>query len=593
MPSITFWTRLEPFTRLDDISPGLQAQVADPLWMLARQWQTGEFQAEDSGSPVQARLRLERAPLARYFAGPTGGQSSLAGRPYQSELPLEALVEREPVQSPADPRRDRRLAAEAGLYFLRLLESLAVPAAVRALFATTADYLLAPAAGDPAAGLDAHGDAYLSVMAGRVPDGFLLYTALKQSLQPAQGSLNLPPRPVIPPALRSKVLQAGQSYLSWFEGRYSTPAPGDQTWNSERLEYSFAVSASSMGGSGETALEAPEYPGGSVDWYTFDLNSSLRLGVQPADPRPEVVTRLLIPTALHFAGMASDRWWEFEDGQVNFSRVEGDPDELMRLLLVHFALVYSNDWYLLPVELSPGALYRPISLVVTDAFGESTLVPHYSALDAPRRDWRVFSLTATGSSFSTSARAAGDVLFLPPTLAAGLHGDPIEEVMILRDEMANLVWAVERLVPSLDGGTLNRYELYHQRKTERPAPSAEPAPGGELRYLLATTTPDHWIPFLPVRIDPNLPDIRLRRAAALLDEGGGQPGFTRPLGRILEPERADFSLFEEEAPRSGIRLVRQFQFTRWVDGSSVLWLARRKGPGQGESTAGLFHDQVS
>ena len=64
MPSITFWTRIEPFSRLEDIDEGLQAATHDPLWLLTRQWQTGEFVAEDAGTPVQARLR-HRALAAR------------------------------------------------------------------------------------------------------------------------------------------------------------------------------------------------------------------------------------------------------------------------------------------------------------------------------------------------------------------------------------------------------------------------------------------------------------------------------------------------------------------------------------------------
>ena len=34
----------------------LQAQIRDPLWLLARQWQVGEFAGDDAGSPVQAVL---------------------------------------------------------------------------------------------------------------------------------------------------------------------------------------------------------------------------------------------------------------------------------------------------------------------------------------------------------------------------------------------------------------------------------------------------------------------------------------------------------------------------------------------------------
>ncbi len=368
------------------------------------------------------------------------------------------------------------------------------------------------------------------------------------------------------------------------------------------MEYAFSVSAS--GSDGEVALEAEEYPGGTLDWYAFDLATGLRLGVEATDPAPEAVARTLLPSRVRYPGMAVDRWWEFEDAAVDFGRVAGDPDDLLRLLLVNFALVYGSDWYLLPVELTPGAVYRPRSLVVTDAFGERTLVRHYGALDGPPHDWRLFSLTPrAGAAFSTSAGTRGqDVLFVPPVLAAGLHGDPVEEVLFLRDELANLVWAVERLAPGLSGDAVNRVEAYRARHAAALEPDGVPvsepgtSPPEELRYLLATGTPDHWIPFLPVRIDPDLPDIRLRRAATLLEDAdggsGGLPALSRPLGRILEPERTDLSLFEEEVPRSGIRVTRAFQYARWIGGGTFLWIGRAKGPGKGESTAGLRFDQV-
>ena len=63
MASITSWTRLEPFARREDVDRGLQATVHDALWLLARQWQNGEFQGEDGGTPVQARIRVARLPI--------------------------------------------------------------------------------------------------------------------------------------------------------------------------------------------------------------------------------------------------------------------------------------------------------------------------------------------------------------------------------------------------------------------------------------------------------------------------------------------------------------------------------------------------
>jgi hypothetical protein len=571
--SITFWTRIEPHSRLDDIDVGLQARTHDPLWLLARQWQTGEFQGEDAGTPVLARLRLERSPLARFRPGPAGKP-----QPYRSDVPLETLVEREPVQRFADPRRDLRVAADAGLYFLRLLERFKVSAAGRQAFASAPRLQLPDTS---AAEDDDAGRRYLSLMRGRTPDGYRIYGAIAPTLRAAKPKL--PANPLLPAADRPKAVQAGLAFLSWFDERYSGAPAGagapsaTETWVSERLEYSFAVSAKTS--DGELALTAAEYPGGRLEWHSFDAEPALSLGVRPADPKPEPVVRTVIPAPVRYAGMAADRFWELEDGQVNLNRVEGDPDELMRLLLVEFALAYGNDWFTIPIDATPGAVFRPRSLVVTDAFGERTVVPHYTASARPQDEWRLFALGG-----------ADDALFLPPVLAASLHGEPVEEVVFVRDELTNLVWGVERLAPGIAGGALNRAENY---RGPRPDPVSQPPEGatGEARYRLATTVPDYWIPFQPQRIDPAKPDIRLLRAAALVDEAG-EPALSQPFGRILEPERTDLSLFEEEVPRGGVRVTRQFEYTRWSDGRTFLWLARRKSAGAGESSSGLRFDLV-
>jgi hypothetical protein len=71
-PSLTVWSRLEPLPTSADLRPGLQARIADPLWLLGRQWQFGELQAENGGSPVETRVRGEAVSLARFArrAGP-------------------------------------------------------------------------------------------------------------------------------------------------------------------------------------------------------------------------------------------------------------------------------------------------------------------------------------------------------------------------------------------------------------------------------------------------------------------------------------------------------------------------------------------
>src|SRR5215218_8117629 len=69
MASITSWMRLEPRSRNAEMNTSLQARIYDPLWLPARQWQLGEFQGEDNGSPVMARWRAEAARLTRYHSG--------------------------------------------------------------------------------------------------------------------------------------------------------------------------------------------------------------------------------------------------------------------------------------------------------------------------------------------------------------------------------------------------------------------------------------------------------------------------------------------------------------------------------------------
>ena len=64
------WTRLEPVTATGDPRPGLEARVHDPLWLLARQWQLGEFAGEDAGTPLTVRVVTNTTKVDRDEAEP-------------------------------------------------------------------------------------------------------------------------------------------------------------------------------------------------------------------------------------------------------------------------------------------------------------------------------------------------------------------------------------------------------------------------------------------------------------------------------------------------------------------------------------------
>jgi hypothetical protein len=73
----------------------------------------------------------------------------------------------------------------------------------------------------------------------------------------------------------------------------------------------------------------------------------------------------------------------------------------------------------------------------------------------------------------------------------------------------------------------------------------------------------------------------------------GVPQFSRAKGRILTPNPGRrLDLYEEEIPREGVRVTRSYQYTRWLDGATLLWVGRRKEIGRGDGSSGLFFDTL-
>jgi hypothetical protein len=95
-PEQPLWTRVEPYSRDPSLQHGLNAEVHDPLWLLARQWQLLEFWGEDAGSPIWADLQVTCAPISRYHLRPPDvppSQINVTGQALTGSVPLEVLVE--------------------------------------------------------------------------------------------------------------------------------------------------------------------------------------------------------------------------------------------------------------------------------------------------------------------------------------------------------------------------------------------------------------------------------------------------------------------------------------------------------------------
>jgi hypothetical protein len=294
--SVTSWTRLEPRARTEDLeaglATGLRAEIADPLWMIGRQWALGELRGEDAGSPISAHILGESAPLSRWRPGSTGAPEDLP-----PGVPLEAVVERERVFPPRGDGRfaDRRLAAEAGLQFLRHIadnvDERAQADVYRKRFVE--EYGLAPPT--PEEGLDPESLRFLSVAAKRVPDGARLYAGLKVG--------ELPKKPPVLGRDKEAVLAAIADWFAWCDALASA-SPEQPAWDRERMEYSFAVSARTS--TGEVVLRAPEYSEGRLDWHVFTRGGG---SLGPTQAPPKRIDASVVPSpTLACRRPAGGRW---------------------------------------------------------------------------------------------------------------------------------------------------------------------------------------------------------------------------------------------------------------------------------------------
>ena len=77
MTTVTYttWVRLEPRVSDPTLAPGLDAAVEDPLWLLGRQWQLGELDGEDAGSPVGVDVFGSSAIVDRLLLGAASSQN--------------------------------------------------------------------------------------------------------------------------------------------------------------------------------------------------------------------------------------------------------------------------------------------------------------------------------------------------------------------------------------------------------------------------------------------------------------------------------------------------------------------------------------
>lgn len=639
-------------------------KVYDPLWMLSRQWQMGEFRGNDAGTAVSVKCEVAQEDCSTDPIEPITEQVNLA---------IDLLVRVESAMHYLDMRNDKEYDAtheEASETIDTLRQKYGIVwEGNDSLILDCNDTKTAEKE------LNTQRISFANTFRNKAFDGYQLYCDLVK---------------------RNVNTSLAKAYKKWFREHY-LPADekGNSHWQEQALNYTIDMHA------GAHHFIGDRYQGGRLSWYTVDNADSTN---NISSGKKETISSL--PTLAHYAGAPNKRLWQFEDHGV-FMGNSTEQQTKANEVFLKFATLYSNDWMLIPLKTAIGKYITIKSIEVKDTFG----ILH--TINSRAGDF------FTNTLYNSSGTGTG--LFYAPQLAATLEGKPIEEVELLRDEMANMVWGVEKTVSDGCGSTLDEQlkaiqlktfidDLYEQNKikpepgmvsfSEKKArilvfcnpdmvqealnagadyagldeyiqkikdgwtdfdvvittPNIMPKIGAlgrilnplglmpspqtgtvtmdivktvqevkanmigskverkdtaqsDYRYTLQTHVPFNWIPFVPQHIkDKNFGDqfkfwgreMILRRGKMpchILTKEGYKLQPVLPVtsilrkgldGKVYEP----LFINEEEVQQTGIRLIKNYQRTRWLNGKTYLWLGMYKRLAKFSENSGLEFDTL-
>lgn len=597
-PTVTLWNRLEGRPRTEDFDRAVKAQVRDPLWMLSRQRQMGELMGDDAASPVLAKVHMETTKLNKYKGGNADAEA------LEKDIPLEVKVENQKIEF-----RQQNVNISLDIRLLMGRQWIKWVSTLDAAYADAYKSLYKIEAPDPDLPADAAICAHPKVwqlfaaVAGRKMDGYKLYAFLNEaSTHKASENIGLADSQ----AKRDALDALGARFIEWYEKLYYQPKESQEnkSWNPSYLEHQFAVSAPQKGK--EKVLIAEEYYHGHLDWYNLDIDNKdggLEMNRPPSENVEGSITYSFVPGSVNFGGMPHPRWWTFENWKTNLGFVTPDKPDLNKLLLLDFFLLYSNDWFIVPFTLPVGSLAKIRGLTVTNVFGEKIWVE--AAGMGPDEDWQrwnMYNLNIRGSEDIPAD--LGAIVF--PVSRKVQEGKALEEVYLLRDEIANMVWGVESVVPLPSGkgnpGKETGYEFkakLQQLIGDVPLPENLTDNEAKIRFQIVNGVPENWIPFVPTHVDQQMRENRLQRAAMprILQNDKNKPRKVEPRTSMLReglentPKKIYF-INEEEVSRAGARIRKNFQRTRWYNGKVYCWVGIRKESGRGEGSSGLAFDQL-
>jgi hypothetical protein len=279
------------------------------------------------------------------------------------------------------------------------------------------------------------------------------------------------PRLGVASADDAAVIEAATAWIVKLDSfALSAPEPAD-TWQPSRLEHQFSVT---VGSASETpfSLTASSWPGSPLEWSDFDI---------PAQATPPPPASLpVLPGAdstgtgprTHWPTLEPPRrYWTLEDGNFNLAAVTVSPDDLAPH--AHRRIRHRLRKRLVPAA-HPAAQRRPAHHQPAhhhNSFGDppDNLGPFAPSLlslgpdPGGTPDWCLFRQTVLQPDGTTPN--LNGLLLLPA--AAVKNSPPAEEVILIRDDTADLGWAIEHTILGADDRPVDRYSAAAQQTPVR------------------------------------------------------------------------------------------------------------------------------
>ena len=380
-------------------------------------------------------------------------------------------------------------------------------------------------------------------------------------------------------------------YMHWMEQDIKNH---QSKWNAQQLGYNFSMNVN------DKRYVAKDYSSGQLSWYNFDIDGQLLQNTKA----PEVVSNYVLPTLATYAAAPNKRLWQFENKKV-FMGNSTEMQSKGNVAMLQYTTMYGNDWMMFPVDVEIGNYVKVREIVVYDTFGVKTVIRQEDLAGSKDSDsmnfanrWQMFTNAPTTITDHTRSDVG---LFFPPSLILKQESEPVEEVQFLRDEMANMVWAVEKTVGDGCGGTMNLEDLTAEITThiddrnqqelskkltlsygeDRNNVRMDRNVEEQYKYYLQTHVPFNWIPFTVQHIQCDSTFSMggrantFRRAKMPVYLNGFQA--VRPLtdflrNGIFKELEYPLTINEEEIQQVGVKVQKNFQRTRWINGSIYNWL---------------------